>query len=231
MRVLACCSAVALIWLSPFGPAAAQSPGSAPAGAQSSGSESYSGPTGESEKERLNQEGTTGQDAMTNTGGPGTGQGERRTHTMPSQSGGASNKPPLQLSEDQRSAIIGAVSSEDTYQKTPANFEPRIGIPITSAIKPHPLPSPLINQIPELKQYYYAKLDSNVLVIDPMNKHIVDVIPHQSASGEKPVTPADWAATEGRQLLGKPPETTGGPPAPSEPMQERYTPESSAPAR
>lgn len=229
MRILACCSAVALLWLSPVGPAAAQS---AEPGAKEAPAQTGSGENGATDKTySINPEGATGQDAMTGTGGPGAGQGMRRTHTVPSGSDGPLEAPPLQLTEQQRIAILAAVGAEDTHQRTPANFEPRVGAAVTEEIKPHPLPRPLVNVLPELKRYYYAKLDQNVLLIDPLSMKVADVIPRLAASGGQAITPKDWAATEGRQLLGKPPETTGGPPAPSEPMmQERQTPGSSAPA-
>ena len=34
----------------------------------------------------------------------------------------------------------------------------------------------LINQVPTLKQYYYAKLPDKVLLVDPMARKVVDVI-------------------------------------------------------
>ena len=39
------------------------------------------------------------------------------------------------------------------------------------------MPEPLVQREPSLKQYGYAKLSKNVLVIDPMKKTIVAVIP------------------------------------------------------
>lgn len=230
MRILACCSAVALLWLSPLGPAAAQTtePGAKNTQGQSVQGE---GSGAEDKTYSINPEGATGQDSMTGTGGPGAGQGMRRSHTVPSGSGGALEAPPLQLTEQQRMAIVAAVSAEDTYQRTPANFEPRIGADVTKEIKPHPLPRPLVNVMPDLKHYYYAKLDQNVLLIDPLSMKVAEVLPRQAASDGQPITPKEWAETEGQRLLGKPPETTGGPPASNEPAaQERQTPGSSAPA-
>lgn len=150
---------------------------------------------------------------------------EKGNQPSASQTNGASESS-LKLTDDQRASIVEAVSSEDTHQRTPANFEPRVGASITSAIKPHPLPRPLVNQLPELKEYYYARLDNNVLVIDPMSKKIVDVIPHRSTTAGKPLTPADWAASRGRQLQGNEPQTSGG----GQADQEKTTPGSAAPA-
>lgn len=171
----------------------------------------------------INPQGATGQDSITNSGGPGAGEGKRRANTMPSGESAPSNKPPLQLSEEERAATREAISLEHLYQRTPGKFEPRVGVAITSAVKPHPLPRPLVYDVPVLKQYAYAKLDKNIVLIDPMSMKVADMIPRKfPASGEKLPTPVDWAATRGRELLGLPPEnaaqaggaqTTGAAPA------------------
>lgn len=171
----------------------------------------------------INPHGATGQDSITNSGGPGAGEGKRRANTMPSGESAPSDKPPLQLSEQERAAVREAISLEHMYQRTPGKFEPRVGATITSAVKPHPLPRPLVYDVPVLKQYGYAKLDNNIVIIDLMSMKVADVIPRKfPASGEQPLTPVEWASTRGRELLGLPPEnaaqttgaeTTGAAPA------------------
>lgn len=166
----------------------------------------------------ISPQGATGQDGITGSGGPGAGEGKRRTNTMPSEVFASTDKPPLQLGEQERAATRDAVSLEHTYQRTPGKFEPRVDAVITSAVKPMALPQPLVSDLPVLKQYAYAKLDRNIVLIDPMSMKVVDVIPRKfPSSGEKPLTPVDWAATRGRDLLGLPPEnaaqTTGMAPA------------------
>jgi len=49
-------------------------------------------------------------------------------------------------------------------------------LPSQKKLPLHPLPRPLVYQVPVLKQYYYAKLPSNVLIVDPMTRKVVDVI-------------------------------------------------------
>jgi hypothetical protein len=118
--------------------------------------------------------------------------------------------PPLHLNDEQRELIREAVLTEHVAQPTPKGFEPRINTPVPAAVKGGPLPRPLVYQIEELKHYYYAKLDNDLLIIDPMNKKVVEIIPRKSpASGAKAVTPSDWYGTRGRELLGLPPQTEG----------------------
>jgi len=85
----------------------------------------------------------------------------------------------LQLTEAQRQQVVQAVNPKDTEDKLPADFQPSVGatVPSQEKMPMHPLPRPLVYQVPVLKQYYYAKLPKNVVIVDPMTKKVVDVIP------------------------------------------------------
>jgi len=85
-------------------------------------------------------------------------------------------KPPLQLSEQQRIAIQEALVTANSDQKTPDKFEPKVGERIPTVLKLDPMPAPLINHEPVLKQYDFVKLEKELLVVDPMNNTIVAVI-------------------------------------------------------
>jgi hypothetical protein len=87
-------------------------------------------------------------------------------------------KPPLTLTEPQRRRVVDALSKEDTLDKVPPDYQPTIGakIPPQKKLAAHPLPRPLIYEIPALKQYYYARLPQYVLIIDPMKKEVVAIL-------------------------------------------------------
>ena len=83
-------------------------------------------------------------------------------------------KPKPPLTDAQRAKIVDAVSKEDTLAKLPDDFEPAVGakVPDQAKLAAHPLPRPLVYEVPELKQYYYARLPDRVLIIDPMKKKL-----------------------------------------------------------
>ena len=87
-------------------------------------------------------------------------------------------KPRLELSENQRQQVLAAVNGQATDDKLPPGFQPTFDakVPSQKKLPLHPLPQPLVHRIPVLKQYYYAKLPKNVLIVDPMTKRVVDVI-------------------------------------------------------
>lgn len=115
-------------------------------------------------------------------------------------------RPPLQLDAKQSAALQDAVTTQNTEQKTPPKFEPKVGDPIPLSMHVDVMPPDLLKREPSLEPYGYAKLAKDVLVLDPMKKTIVAVIPRVSPNTSKDVAPADWAKTKGRELTGQAPE-------------------------
>lgn len=115
-------------------------------------------------------------------------------------------RPPLQLDAKQSDAIQSALVTVNTEQKTPKNFQPKVGDTIPSSLHIEAMPQDLIRREPSLEPYGYAKLAKQLLVIDPMKKTIVAVLPRLSPTTGKDVAPADWAKTRGRELTGQQPE-------------------------
>ena len=92
--------------------------------------------------------------------------------------------PPLALSEEDRAKIRQALSSQNTEvsfalksAKAAEKFEPSLGAKIPKGVGLHPLSRPLVNQIPVLKRYTYSKFKEEVLIVNPMNRKIVDMFP------------------------------------------------------
>jgi hypothetical protein len=119
-------------------------------------------------------------------------------------------RPPLQLTDQERTLVQQGLITEDTQQKTPEHFDAKVGAPIPLNMTVDVMPPKLVQQDPALQQFGYAKLADKVLVLDPMKKTIVAIIPRASPSTGKAPTSVEWAATRGRELTGQPPEITGG---------------------
>lgn len=106
-------------------------------------------------------------------------------------------KPPLQLSDERKSAILNALVAEDTQQKTPKDFKPQAGMELPHTMKVDAMPEALGREQPVLKQYGYAKTANDILVLDPMKKTIIAVLPRKFPNDAKARTAADWADTHG----------------------------------
>lgn len=125
-----------------------------------------------------------------------------------------SKRPPLQLNDKQRAAIEQGLVTENTQQKTPPKFEAKVGAPIPTSLKVDVMPPKLVQQDRSLEPYGYAKLAKELLVIDPMKKTIVAVIPRLQPSAAKDIAPVDWAAKRGRELTGQEPQPASAEQAP-----------------
>ena len=88
-------------------------------------------------------------------------------------------KPLLKLTNAQKQHIAQALNGRDTLEKPPEGFTPAIGakIPTQKKLAAHPLPRPLVYDIPVLKQYEYAQLADSVRIIDPLTKTVAGIVP------------------------------------------------------
>jgi hypothetical protein len=89
------------------------------------------------------------------------------------------SKPALTLTDQQKKQVVDAVSKEDALDKLPDGFEPAVGakVPTQKKLAEHPFPRPLVNEVPALKQYYYARLEHRLLIVDPMTKKVALILP------------------------------------------------------
>jgi Protein of unknown function (DUF1236) len=114
----------------------------------------------------------------------------------------ANQKPPLQLSDEQRREIQDALVTAHSAQKTPDKFDAKVGEKVPTQLKLDPMPAPLINRQPVLKQYDFVKLDNDLLVVDPMDSTVVAVIPRkfpkeQATQGSAPSGQTHDPASQG----------------------------------
>src|SRR5690349_6712053 len=91
----------------------------------------------------------------------------------------AKQKPPLQLSDQQRDKIQDALINAHGAQKTPDKFQAMVGEKIPTNLKLDAMTHSLTNQEPALSQYDFVKLDNDLLVVDPMDSTVVAVIPRK----------------------------------------------------
>ena len=118
-------------------------------------------------------------------------------------------RPQLTLDDRQSAAIREALVAEHTQQKTPKDFRPQVGATLPKTMKVDVMPQALTRREPSLKQYGYAKTAADILVLDPMHRTIIAVVPRKfpADANAKPETGTDWAKTKGRELTGQAPET------------------------
>jgi Protein of unknown function (DUF1236) len=96
-----------------------------------------------------------------------------RSH-MSNQTTGASDT--LTLSDADRQSIWNDVSKHATNQSAPADFNAAVGSEVPSAINTYPLPRRAARDVPAVKPYRYAMTQDKVLIVNPSDHKIADVV-------------------------------------------------------
>lgn len=114
-------------------------------------------------------------------------------------------KPPPKLSDKQIAAIRDGLVAVHTQQKAPPGFNPEAGAALPGSVKLDALPQDLVRQDPAFRELGYAKTGADIVVVDPLTKTVVAVIPRKFAAdpNAKPPTPASWAEKHGPGLTGQ----------------------------
>ncbi len=95
----------------------------------------------------------------------------------------------LNLTTQQKQAIMQSVQGEKG-QPAPAGFQPRIGAQVPSSMSMRQLPSQVTAQVPNAREYEFAKLDNNeILLIDPKDRRVAEIIAPSGTTGAAPTAP------------------------------------------
>lgn len=147
--------------------------------------------------------------------------------------------PPLTLSVAQRDRVRQVLKTQDTdlsstEAKPIASFQPTVGAKLPKQLQGHPLPQPLLAEIPELARYTYVKFKAQLLIVNPLTEEVIDAFPEvpgaTTAQAVKPgqtqplsdvdnQTQGDqWQHTMSGQAGKQEPKPETPPPASTEPV-------------
>lgn len=82
----------------------------------------------------------------------------------------------LKLSIAQKQTIYTSISSQKQKETAPPAFRAALGAVVPSSIELQALPKTIVELIPELKDYQYAMVANQVLLVDPKNKLVIEII-------------------------------------------------------
>ena len=89
--------------------------------------------------------------------------------------GAESIQPRLNLTQQQKQAVNRGLSDQPS-QNAAADLQIRVGEPLPSSITPHVMPKSVTEPVPETKWYEFAKLPDRVLMVDPKDRSIAEII-------------------------------------------------------
>jgi hypothetical protein len=102
--------------------------------------------------------------------------------------------PKLNLDTAQREQVRQALLTKHTEvefrlkaTKSANDFTPTIGAKLPKGVAPDGLPSELIQRIPQLADYGYAKMKDQILIVNELDGKIVEIIPETQSqtTGQK----------------------------------------------
>ena len=82
----------------------------------------------------------------------------------------------LTLTSAQQKTVWNDLRGQATDQKAPAGFDARVGSIVPSTVKIEPMPSKTATDVPALKSFNFAMVNGKLLIVNPSDKKIVDVI-------------------------------------------------------
>jgi hypothetical protein len=87
---------------------------------------------------------------------------------------------PIALTNAQKSIIKDHVRQENSRPASPVNFETSVGSPVPPSLELYILPDPVLNAVPEAKVVKYTVVRDKIVLVDPTNMRVVDVIDNRN---------------------------------------------------
>jgi hypothetical protein len=88
------------------------------------------------------------------------------------------NSPDLGLTPEQKQTIYTSISSKPVKETAPPTFLAAVGRTVPVSIGLQPLPPTIVELMPQTKEFQYAMVTNQVLLVDAGSRRIVDIISH-----------------------------------------------------
>jgi len=82
----------------------------------------------------------------------------------------------LNLSGNQQKSIWNDVSRHAANQNAPAGFNAAVGTAVPNGLSTYPIPRQAARDVPAAKPYRYAMTENKVLIVNPTDHKIADVV-------------------------------------------------------
>src|SRR4051812_24949898 len=82
----------------------------------------------------------------------------------------------LKLTAAQKQTIYSSISNQKQKETAPPTFQATVGAVVPGSVELQSLPKTIVDLIPELKEYQYAMVANQVLLVEPKSKQVVEII-------------------------------------------------------
>ncbi len=82
----------------------------------------------------------------------------------------------LKLSADQKHTIYQSINNQKQKETAPLDFRAAVGAVVPSSVELQPLPKTIVDLMPQIKDYQFAMVANQVLLVEPKSKQVVEII-------------------------------------------------------
>jgi len=82
----------------------------------------------------------------------------------------------LSLTAAQRKSAWNDISKTAAAQTAPSGFDAKVGAAVPSSLSTQPVPVEAANHVPALRPYSFAMLQNKIVIVNPTDKKIAEVI-------------------------------------------------------
>ena len=82
----------------------------------------------------------------------------------------------LSLTSTEQKSAWKDLNGQAANQNAPSGFQPQVGAMVPGSIKLEPIPSKTATNVPSLKPFDFAMVQGKLLIVNPSDKKIADVI-------------------------------------------------------
>jgi hypothetical protein len=107
----------------------------------------------------------------------------------------------VRLSVQDQSRISGVITRERIDRVTNVNFSVRIGVEVPSSVRLHPVPTAIVDIVPEYRDYNYFVTIDSIVIVEPQTYRIVEVLPYQERGRAETAPPPRAQAAPSKSRL------------------------------
>ena len=86
------------------------------------------------------------------------------------------------LTANQQQAVSQGLSTSPP-QQAPTGAQPAVGEKLPDSMTAQSLPNNVTDQVPQVKNLLFVKLPDRIVLIDPDNKHVIEIVADEATTG------------------------------------------------
>jgi Protein of unknown function (DUF1236) len=93
----------------------------------------------------------------------------------------------VSVNDQQRTRVVDQLRRDHDFDKARTDIDIRVNVGerLPERVRPRPLPTDIVNIVPEYRGYDYTVVHDEIAIVDPRSREIVDVIPQDGGRADR----------------------------------------------